>query len=125
MGYEGRVHRSGHHVWSRCEDKIMIDSCGFPASHCVVGSVRKEMAASVIEVIRNLPPFLASQKEESKWLLPGVQSLPGGFASVNRFVRHCVKAALDEAHGSFEGQAATEHQISTFVVSGLCFCVLL
>ncbi|CAE7657492.1 unnamed protein product, partial [Symbiodinium pilosum] len=31
-----------------------------------------------------------------------VQSLPGGFASVNRFVRHCVKAALDEAHGSFE-----------------------
>ncbi|CAE7031311.1 unnamed protein product [Symbiodinium sp. CCMP2456] len=48
----------------------------------------------------------ASKPEDKIMIDTCVQSLEGGFGEVNRFVRHCIKTALDEAHMSFEGHFA-------------------
>jgi len=48
----------------------------------------------------------ASKPEDKIMIDTCVQSLEGGFGAVNRFVRHCIKTALDEAHVSFEGHFA-------------------
>jgi len=48
----------------------------------------------------------ATKPEDKLMIDTCVQSLEGGFGEVNRFVRHCIKTALDEAHVSFEGHFA-------------------
>jgi len=46
---------------------------------------------------------VATRIEDKMMIDACVQSLEGGFAAVNRYVRRRIKAALDEAHVAFEG----------------------
>jgi len=51
----------------------------------------------------SLEDATATRSEDKAMIDSCVRALPGGFSSVNRFVRDCIKEALEAVHESFEG----------------------
>jgi len=69
------------------------------------GAASLDACMSVAEQLSkiSLEDATATRSEDKAMIDSCVLTLPGGFSSVNRFVRDCIKEALEAVHESFEG----------------------